>query len=153
MQNAHRAKSMKEVELEKAAVHDDAQWDVGQEVREAWGLLSVQDTSYVIALILRTVAELFPSQNVTYEASYLPFLFSDTAEDTNRKAPPIPMGRRKFTNGVEDDPTEKVRRRFYATQWLILTSSASKNRKSHLPKNHNRQKSPFAQGCIHILFR
>ncbi|KAF8319597.1 hypothetical protein F5887DRAFT_1218631 [Amanita rubescens] len=91
MQNAHRAKSMKEVELEKAAVHDDAQWDVGHEVREAWGLLSVQDTS----------------QNITYETSYLPFIFSDTAEDTNPKVPAVPMGRRKFTNGVEDDPTEK----------------------------------------------
>ncbi len=105
---------MKEVELEKATVHDDAQWDVGQEVREAWGLLSVQDTSYVIALIPRTVVEPFPSQNITYETSYLPFLFSDMAEDANPKAPA--MGRRKFTNGIEDDPTEKVRRRFSVTQ-------------------------------------
>ena len=50
MQNAQRAKQLKEVELEKAAVHDDAQWDVGQEVREAWGLLSEQDPLYAIAL-------------------------------------------------------------------------------------------------------
>jgi hypothetical protein len=50
MQNAQRAKSMQEVELEKAAVHDDAQWDVGEEVREAWGLRSEKDISYAVAL-------------------------------------------------------------------------------------------------------
>ena len=52
MQNAQRAKLMKEVEPEKAQVHDDAQWDVGQEVREAWGLVSGQNASYVIIAIV-----------------------------------------------------------------------------------------------------
>lgn len=50
MQNAQRAKSMRGVELEKAAVYDDAQWDVGQEVREAWGLRSEKDIPYAVAL-------------------------------------------------------------------------------------------------------
>lgn len=37
MQNAHRAKNLKEVELEKAPVKDDGEWEVSKEVREAWG--------------------------------------------------------------------------------------------------------------------
>ena len=38
MQNARRAKQLEEVELERAQVKDDAQWEVAQEVRDAWGL-------------------------------------------------------------------------------------------------------------------
>jgi hypothetical protein len=40
MQNAQRAKQLKEVEFEKADVKDDGQWEVPQEVRDAWGLVS-----------------------------------------------------------------------------------------------------------------
>jgi hypothetical protein len=40
MQNASRAKQLKEVELEKAAVKDDAEWEIAnaKEVRESWRL-------------------------------------------------------------------------------------------------------------------
>ncbi|KAE9406664.1 hypothetical protein BT96DRAFT_971690 [Gymnopus androsaceus JB14] len=37
MQNAQRAKQLKEVELEKAPVEDDGQWEVAKEIRESWG--------------------------------------------------------------------------------------------------------------------
>ncbi|KAK2462777.1 hypothetical protein APHAL10511_005168 [Amanita phalloides] len=85
MQNAHRAKFLKEVELERAEVYDDAQWDVGQEVREAWGLHSEQDES----------------QRITHETSFLPFLFSDATTDLDPTLK-LPTGRRKFTNAVEE---------------------------------------------------
>jgi len=38
MQNAHRAKQMKEVELDRAEVKDDGKWEVSQVVRDSWGL-------------------------------------------------------------------------------------------------------------------
>lgn len=38
MQNAHRAKQLKEVELERAEIQDDGKWEVSQAVRDAWGL-------------------------------------------------------------------------------------------------------------------
>lgn len=37
MQNAHRAKQLKEVQLEQAKVTDDAEWEVSKKVRDAWG--------------------------------------------------------------------------------------------------------------------
>jgi hypothetical protein len=40
MQNAHRAKNLAEVEAERATVKDDGQWEVSQEVKQAWGLLN-----------------------------------------------------------------------------------------------------------------
>ena len=39
MQNAHRSKNMSEVEPKKAPVKDDGEWEVGKDVKEAWGLL------------------------------------------------------------------------------------------------------------------
>lgn len=38
MQNAQRAKQLKEVELQRAEVVDEGKWEVSQAVREAWGL-------------------------------------------------------------------------------------------------------------------
>jgi hypothetical protein len=40
MQNAQRAKELKEFEFERADVKDDGQWEVAQEVRDAWRLIS-----------------------------------------------------------------------------------------------------------------
>ena len=40
MQNAQRAKQLQEVQFERAEVKDDGQWEVPQEVRDAWGLIS-----------------------------------------------------------------------------------------------------------------
>ena len=48
MQNAHRAKQLKEVELDRAEVKDDGMWEVSQAVRDAWGLQrDIEDSSSV----------------------------------------------------------------------------------------------------------
>ena len=38
MQNAHRAKQQAQVEAEQAKVKDEAEWEVSQELKDAWGL-------------------------------------------------------------------------------------------------------------------
>lgn len=38
MQKAMRAKQEAEVEIEQKKVKDEAEWEVSQEVRDAWGL-------------------------------------------------------------------------------------------------------------------
>ncbi|KAJ6578675.1 hypothetical protein DFH09DRAFT_979938 [Mycena vulgaris] len=78
MQNAHRAKNLAEVQLEKADVKDDGEWEVAQEIRDAWG----PETT----------------QAVSYEASYLPFLF---AADTDATTSATAKGRRAFKRGME----------------------------------------------------
>ena len=40
MQNALRSKQQAAVELERAKVKDDAEWEVSKEIREVWGLQS-----------------------------------------------------------------------------------------------------------------
>ena len=49
MQNAHRAKQLKEVELDRAEVKDDGMWEVSQAVRDAWGLQRDSDSSLVLS--------------------------------------------------------------------------------------------------------
>ncbi|CAL1698199.1 unnamed protein product [Somion occarium] len=66
MQNARRAKQQAQVEAEQAKIKDEAEWEVSQVVKEAWGIGSSSQ--------IRTSA-------ITHEASYLPFLFSPTADD------------------------------------------------------------------------
>ncbi|KAL0952671.1 hypothetical protein HGRIS_006915 [Hohenbuehelia grisea] len=110
MQNAHRAKQLKEVELDKAQVKDDAEWQVSESVREAWGIGQTQSTS----------------PQITYETSYLPFVLSSesstthassatsfdhkeaqTASDAQFSAPKA-QGRRTFKSGKEVYPQEDV---------------------------------------------
>lgn len=38
MQNAQRAKEQEQVELEQAKIKDEAEWEVSQEVKDAWGI-------------------------------------------------------------------------------------------------------------------
>ena len=52
MQNAHRAKQLKEVELDRAEVKDDGMWEVSQAVRDAWGLQKDPDSSLVSQLVI-----------------------------------------------------------------------------------------------------
>lgn len=42
MQNAHRAKQLKEVELDRAEVKDDGKWEISEVVRRSWGTKQVQ---------------------------------------------------------------------------------------------------------------
>lgn len=104
MQNAQRAKQLKEVVLERAHVEDDGQWEIAKEIRESWGST---ESKYVLRSI-----NLFPlffsypesdsydgSDTVVYESSYLPFIFPSTPSSSS--ADDIPKGRRVFKRGKE----------------------------------------------------
>ncbi|KAF9463496.1 hypothetical protein BDZ94DRAFT_1258948 [Collybia nuda] len=86
MQNAQRAKQLKEVEAEKAHVKDEAEWEVDQKVREAWGISSTNSSSHT----------------VTHETSYLPFLFPSLEESTDPSLSERPKGRRAFNKKGEE---------------------------------------------------
>ncbi|KAH9476855.1 hypothetical protein JR316_0010771 [Psilocybe cubensis] len=90
MQNAQRAKNLKEVELDRAEVKDDGKWEISQHIRDSWGI---------------TNERLSESSDV-HEASYLPFLFSgDTSTNTNSNVTAStskPTGRRTFNKKGED---------------------------------------------------
>ncbi|KAJ7613730.1 hypothetical protein DFH06DRAFT_1242145 [Mycena polygramma] len=81
MQNAHRAKNLAEVQLERAEVKDDGEWEVAKEIRDAWG----PETT----------------QSVSYEASYLPFLFTSDASEPDATPAVNLKGRRAFKRGRE----------------------------------------------------
>ncbi|KAF9068718.1 hypothetical protein BDP27DRAFT_1326836, partial [Rhodocollybia butyracea] len=83
MQNAQRAKQIKEVELEKAHVEDDGQWEIAKEIRESWGSPAENDNT------------------VSYEQSYLPFLFPSVSGSVQASTDTIPKGRRVFKRGKE----------------------------------------------------
>ncbi|KAF8214696.1 hypothetical protein K438DRAFT_1705927 [Mycena galopus ATCC 62051] len=87
MQNAHRAKNLAEVQLERAEVKDDGEWEVAKEIRAAW------------------VPE--AAQSVSYEASYLPFLFTSDASGSGSDAANL-KGQRAFKRGRE--VADEVRR-------------------------------------------
>ncbi|KJA24917.1 hypothetical protein HYPSUDRAFT_65225 [Hypholoma sublateritium FD-334 SS-4] len=91
MQNAHRAKQLKEVELDRAEVKDDEKWEVSQAVRDSWGVS----------------AKVQSGPTEVHEASYLPFLFSESAHLVNESGEKdIPIikkatGRRAFNKTGE----------------------------------------------------
>ncbi|KAI0830286.1 hypothetical protein BC628DRAFT_1416584 [Trametes gibbosa] len=84
MQNAQRAKLQAQVELQQAKIKDDAEWSVSQDVRDAWGVRQSSGSS----------------DNVVYEASYVPFLFPSDPEETSSgshaEERPKLRGRRTF---------------------------------------------------------
>ncbi|PPQ85757.1 hypothetical protein CVT25_003075 [Psilocybe cyanescens] len=91
MQNAQRAKYLKEVELDRAEVKDDGKWEISQQVRDSWG----------------TSKETQLESSDVHEASYLPFLFSGTsatasASDNTTASNSKPTGRRTFNKKGED---------------------------------------------------
>ncbi|KAG7452787.1 uncharacterized protein BT62DRAFT_1070508 [Guyanagaster necrorhizus] len=81
MQNAHRAKQLKEVELEKAQVKDSDEWAIPKEIQESWGKST--------------------SDAVSYEDSYLPFLFPTESSGSSSSAQKQANGRRVFKKGEE----------------------------------------------------
>lgn len=84
MQNANRAKHLKEVELDRAEVHDDGKWEIGQAAKDVWGSSSNAE----------------PSVSAIHEASYIPFLFGGSSQESN--ATDKLKGRRVFgRQGVE----------------------------------------------------
>ncbi|KAJ3491930.1 hypothetical protein NLI96_g370 [Meripilus lineatus] len=94
MQNAQRAKQQAQVEAEQAKVKDEAEWEVSQETKDAWGVGSNSEGD--------------PS-GVTYETSYVPFLFPHSADDCGDTISQVeprtsrpPHGRRTFKGGIEE---------------------------------------------------
>ncbi|KAI5120251.1 hypothetical protein M0805_007555 [Coniferiporia weirii] len=97
MQNAQRSKQQATVDLQRAVVRDEREWEVSKEVREAWGLSSSPRGQ--------------TKQAVTHETSYLPFLFpslytngrlsdSESEPETSTSSLKI-SGRRTFSRGKE----------------------------------------------------
>lgn len=58
------------MEIEQAHVKDDAEWEVSEEVRRAWGVVHGGDED---------------RKRVTYEQSYLPFLFPSLSDGENER--------------------------------------------------------------------
>ncbi|KAK7049354.1 hypothetical protein VNI00_005955 [Paramarasmius palmivorus] len=96
MQNA-RNKQAQGVQLEKANVEDDGQWEISKEIRDSWGVKAESNKS------------------IDHDSSYLPFLFpslpdpdaSKTVASASSSAPTStedylkPKGRRTFRKGQE----------------------------------------------------
>ncbi|PSR73035.1 hypothetical protein PHLCEN_2v11139 [Hermanssonia centrifuga] len=94
MQNAQRAKQQAQVELEQAKIKDDAEWEMPQEVKDAWGIGSSPDTTR--------------SSSVTHESSYLPFIFASSMDESSSVPDARPRGRRKFNErGQEVKPVDE----------------------------------------------
>ncbi|KAG1829287.1 hypothetical protein EV424DRAFT_1381901 [Suillus variegatus] len=109
MQNARRAQQLSgvDVELEKAHVKDEAEWEVAPDIRKAWGLADGSNSD---------------SNDDLYERSYVPFLFPSVSETpgpgedkgTSSSSTSLggmkPQGRRKFNkNGEESFKPPEVR--------------------------------------------
>ncbi|KAI6113594.1 hypothetical protein EDD16DRAFT_1834398 [Pisolithus croceorrhizus] len=99
----HRQAEQQRVELEQARVKDDAEWEVSEEVRRAWEVVHGGDED---------------RKHVTYEQSYLPFLFpslsdgqigkgGDETRDigTQNTVSLLPRGRRTFDKHGREDVT------------------------------------------------
>lgn len=94
MQNAQRAKQQAQVELEQAKIKDEAEWEVSQEIKDAWGIGSSKNAS---------------TSSVIHESSYLPFLFaSQSAGASDGETLAKPKGRRSFNTKGKEVETEKV---------------------------------------------
>lgn len=114
MQNAQRAKQEQAVELQQAKVKDEAEWEVSEEIREAWGISSVpgQPTMYdVHPFYLQALSMTITRHSVTYESSYIPFLFPSlhqSGQSSDNESVPVAStsavrinGRRSFKKGEE----------------------------------------------------
>ncbi|KAH7882052.1 hypothetical protein F5I97DRAFT_396595 [Phlebopus sp. FC_14] len=113
MQNARRAAAQHDPGIDEARAHvkDDAEWEVSEEVRRAWGLVSVAGRSSAYGRGDREEED--EVKSVTYEASYLPFLFpslrgtSPPSASSSSPARPstsqrAPRGRRIFNKRGEE---------------------------------------------------
>jgi len=104
MQNAQRARLQAQVEAEQAKIRDDAEWSVSQDVRDAWGI----DPSSSSTSGLKQKK----TQSVTYEASYVPFIFDEEekeeGEDDTGAPSALVRGRRSFNERGQEIPRKEV---------------------------------------------
>ncbi|KAK1220431.1 hypothetical protein PQX77_016812 [Marasmius sp. AFHP31] len=89
MQNARNRQQ--EVQLEKAHVEDDGQWEISKEVRDSWGVNAQQN------------------QLISHETSYLPFLFPSTVSGHETSA----AASNTISSTPDDSPTVYKRRRVF----------------------------------------
>lgn len=82
---AHKHPEQQKVELQQAHVKDDAEWEVSEEVKRAWEVVHGGDED---------------RKHVTYEHSYLPFLFPSLSDAKNGKTG---GHERKFHAGMKVD--------------------------------------------------
>lgn len=80
MKNAQLAKELKEEQLAKAKIKDEAEWEIPKDIRDS----RPRDKD--------------EADSVTYESSYLPFLFPNPEAGPSRGKI---QGRRVFSNGKE----------------------------------------------------
>ena len=76
MQNAQRAKQLKEVEFEKASVKDDGEWEVPQEIRNAWGSVAPSSTCVKLSSHMRYGPNLSMTVNLSFMNRPICRLFS-----------------------------------------------------------------------------
>ncbi|GJE88977.1 hypothetical protein PsYK624_050650 [Phanerochaete sordida] len=94
MQNAQRAKQQAQADFEQAKIKDEAEWEVSQEIKDAWGIGSSSSAS---------------TSSVIHESSYLPFLFaSSAAETSDGETQAKPKGRRSFNTKGKEVETVKA---------------------------------------------
>ncbi|KAF9054233.1 hypothetical protein BJ165DRAFT_1437053 [Panaeolus papilionaceus] len=98
------------VQLDKAEVKDDGEWEVSKEIREAWGLVGNAGGNVSIEGV-----------DKVHEASYLPFLFAKDEGDDQGWGVKT-KGRRVFNSKGED-----VSFKTTTTQPVASTSSSSGN--------------------------
>ncbi|KAI0697796.1 hypothetical protein BC835DRAFT_737392 [Cytidiella melzeri] len=103
MQNAHRAKQQAQVELEQAKVKDEAEWEVSQEIKDAWGITGSSTSSDSES------RSLSGTTTTTYEASYIPFIMSCVVgEEEDGVGAVRPKGRRTFDGSGREVKNELV---------------------------------------------
>ncbi|KAF9552305.1 hypothetical protein CPC08DRAFT_738194 [Agrocybe pediades] len=135
MQNAQRAKQLKEVELERAEVKDDGKWEVSQVVRQSWETRQAQ-----------------PETSKIYEESYMPFLFSSNNgasddDDTNAKAPArTAVGRRTFNKKGQEMSLKVKQPEAKSTDTATPPDAASTSTKGRKVKVHPKPVSISASG-------
>ncbi|KAI0076994.1 hypothetical protein K474DRAFT_1675159 [Panus rudis PR-1116 ss-1] len=92
MQNAQRARQQAEVAAQQAKIKDEAEWEVSQETKEAWGIGSSSGP-----------------EDLTHESSYLPFLFSSAGDPDAPSSEATRMkGRRTFNARGQEVQQEPV---------------------------------------------
>ncbi|KAI0092347.1 hypothetical protein BDY19DRAFT_884858 [Irpex rosettiformis] len=144
MQNAQRAKQLAQVELEQAAIKDEAEWEVSQEIKDAWGIASSSSNT-------RT------STVTTHEASYIPFIFTDVGSSNAEDSSVRPRGRRTFNaKGLEvkEEPViQTAQDKAHVAPQRVTSISGFKAPLPTKQKNSGKAKNKTAQELIREDFK
>lgn len=150
MQNAQRAKQQQQVELERAAVKDEAEWEVPLAVRQAWGLPERGASSTGDA-----------QATAICDSSYMGFVYGPSSVNDDEPCPSRPRGRRTFNKKGEevsstqlpdeesskppvDSKTSPPKGKMYARPSSISLSSSSNTAATNGKNSKNGEKSVFS---------